>query len=33
MTGNDPRLKGIRGESLFQKLMEPVKYEWENFEV
>jgi hypothetical protein len=33
MTGNDPRLKGIRGEPLFQKLMERVKHEWENFEV
>jgi hypothetical protein len=29
----DPFLKNIRGEARFKKLMERVKYEWENFEV
>jgi len=29
----DPYLKNIRGEERFKKLMERVKYEWENFEV
>ena len=29
----DPLLKNIRGEEGFKKLMERVKYEWENFEV
>jgi non-specific serine/threonine protein kinase len=29
----DPLLKNIRGEERFKKLMERVKYEWENFEV
>jgi len=29
----DPFLKNIRGEERFKKLMERVKYEWENFEV
>jgi eukaryotic-like serine/threonine-protein kinase len=29
----DPFLEKIRGEERFQKLMERVKYEWENFEV
>jgi TolB-like protein len=29
----DPFLKNIRGEMRFKKLMERVKYEWENFEV
>jgi TolB-like protein len=29
----DPLLKNIRGEEGFRKLMERVKYEWENFEV
>jgi non-specific serine/threonine protein kinase len=28
-----PFLKNIRGEERFKKLMERVKYEWENFEV
>jgi len=26
-------LEDIRGETRFKKLMEKVKYEWENFEV
>ncbi len=30
---HDPFLKNIRGEEQFKKLMERVKYEWENFEV
>ena len=30
---NDPFLENIRGEERFKKLMERVKYEWENFEV
>jgi non-specific serine/threonine protein kinase len=29
----DPFLKNIRGEERFKKLMERVKYEWENFDV
>jgi hypothetical protein len=29
----DPFLENIRGEERFKKLMEQVKYEWENFEV
>jgi len=29
----DPLLENIRGEERFKKLMERVKYEWENFEV
>jgi TolB-like protein len=29
----DPLLKNIRGDERFKKLMERVKYEWENFEV
>ncbi len=29
----DPFLENIRGEPRFKKLMEKVKYEWENFEV
>jgi hypothetical protein len=29
----DPFLENIRGEERFKKLMERVKYEWENFEV
>jgi len=29
----DPLLENIRGEKRFKKLMERVKYEWENFEV
>jgi len=29
----DPFLENIRGEECFKKLMEWVKYEWENFEV
>jgi len=29
----DPYLANIRGEERFKKLMERVKYEWENFEV
>ena len=29
----DPLLENIRGEERFKKLMEKVKYEWENFEV
>jgi hypothetical protein len=28
-----PFLENIRGEERFQKLMEEVKYKWENFEV
>jgi hypothetical protein len=27
----DPLLENIRGEERFKKLMERVKYEWENF--
>ena len=30
---NDPLIENIRGEERFKKLMERVKYEWENFEV
>ena len=30
---HDPFLENIRGEERFKKLMERVKYEWENFEV
>jgi len=30
---HDPLLENIRGEERFKKLMERVKYEWENFEV
>ena len=30
---HDPHLENIRGEERFKKLMERVKYEWENFEV
>jgi hypothetical protein len=30
---HDPLLKNIRSEERFKKLMERVKYEWENFEV
>ena len=33
MVDQDPFLKNIRNEERFQKLMERVKYEWENFEV
>jgi len=29
----DPFLENICGEERFKKLMERVKYEWENFEV
>ncbi|OVE78806.1 hypothetical protein BVY00_01925 [bacterium G20] len=29
----NPFLENIRGEERFKKLMERVKYEWENFEV
>lgn len=29
----DPFLENIRGEARFKKLMERVKYDWENFEV
>jgi hypothetical protein len=29
----DPFLENIRGEERFKKLLERVKYEWENFEV
>jgi tetratricopeptide (TPR) repeat protein len=29
---NDPLLLNIRGEERFKKLMERIKYEWENFE-
>jgi len=29
----DPFLENIRGDDRFKKLMERVKYEWENFEV
>ena len=29
----DPFLENIRGEERFKKLMERVKYEWENFEI
>ncbi len=29
----DPFLQNIRGEERFKKLMETVKYKWENFEV
>jgi non-specific serine/threonine protein kinase len=29
----DPLLENIRSEPLFKKLMDRVKYEWENFEV
>ena len=29
----DPLLENIRGEERFKKLMERVKYEWENFKV
>ncbi len=30
---HDPIIENIRGEERFKKLMERVKYEWENFEV
>jgi TolB-like protein len=30
---NDPFLENIRGEEKFKKLMERVRYEWENFEI
>lgn len=33
MSKHDPFLENIRGENRFKKLMERVKYEWENFEV
>jgi len=33
MAEKDPFLGSIRGEERFKKLMEQVKYEWENFEV
>jgi TolB-like protein/lipopolysaccharide biosynthesis regulator YciM len=33
MSEIDPFLENIRGEERFKKLMERVKYEWENFEV
>ncbi len=29
----DPLLENVRGSERFKKLMEQVKYEWENFEV
>ncbi len=29
----NPFLENIRGEERFKKLMERVKYEWENFEI
>jgi len=29
----DPFLENIRGEERFKKIMERVKYEWENFEL
>ena len=29
----DPLLENIRGEARFKKIMEEVKYKWENFEV
>jgi len=29
---NDPLLENIRNKEQFKKLMEQVKYEWENFE-
>ena len=33
MAETDPLLVNIRGEKRFKKLMERVKYEWENFKV
>jgi tetratricopeptide (TPR) repeat protein len=33
LSNYDPFLENIRGEKRFKKLMERVKYEWENFEV
>ena len=33
LSKSDPLLENIRGEERFKKLMERVKYEWENFEV
>jgi TolB-like protein len=33
LSEHDPLLENIRGEERFKKLMERVKYEWENFEV
>ena len=33
LSESDPLLENIRGEERFKKLMERVKYEWENFEV
>jgi TolB-like protein len=33
MAVQDPFLENIRGEERFKKLLERVKYEWENFEV
>jgi len=33
LSESDPLLENIRGEQKFKKLMEHVKYEWENFEV
>ena len=33
MSEKDPILKNLRGEERFKKLMERVKYEWENFDV
>jgi TolB-like protein len=33
LTEYDPFLENLRGEERFKKLMERVKYEWENFEV
>jgi len=33
LSERDPWLENIRGEERFKKLMERVKYEWENFEV
>ena len=33
LSKKDPFLKNIRGEKRFKKLMDRVKYEWENFEV
>ncbi len=33
LNNNDPLLENIRGEERFKKLMERVKYEWENIKV
>ena len=33
LSESDPLLENIRGEQKFKKLIEHVKYEWENFEV